>query len=185
MKYLACVDYTSSSRNVLKFLLKVLHDEDDVYLVCAECQLDFLDAIQDDVDDEVDVDVDEEALVKRKNKEAEESASQYIWGHSDKEVINRFNEHRHEQIAKGLSSYTEAIGRAHPAVKVSSYHLLTSDDVRSLLLEKSEEFNVDVVVVGSRSLSPLSGIMVGSVSDFLLRHCRVPVTVVRNVVEPS
>ncbi len=43
----------------------------------------------------------------------------------------------------------------------------------------ADQYHPDLIVIGSRGLSPVRGIMLGSVSDWVTRHAPCPVTVVR------
>ncbi|KAJ1569672.1 hypothetical protein HK405_009809 [Cladochytrium tenue] len=52
-------------------------------------------------------------------------------------------------------------------------------DPRDAIAWKVEHEKVDVLVVGSRGLSPLSRSLMGSCSDFLVRHLQIPVLVVK------
>ncbi|KAI9350001.1 hypothetical protein DFJ73DRAFT_796025 [Zopfochytrium polystomum] len=44
---------------------------------------------------------------------------------------------------------------------------------------KVEKENVDILVVGSRGLGPISRTVMGSVSDYLVRHLKIPVMVIK------
>ncbi len=47
------------------------------------------------------------------------------------------------------------------------------------ILAAAEEFNADLIVVGTRGLSDFSGLLLGSVSHKLIQHASCPVLVVR------
>lgn len=47
------------------------------------------------------------------------------------------------------------------------------------ILDNAKSFDVDTIVMGSRGLSEMKGLMVGSVSQRVLHHADVPVTIVR------
>ena len=47
------------------------------------------------------------------------------------------------------------------------------------ILEASEQLDVSVVVLGSRGLTGISTLMLGSVSDAVLHHTRRPTFIVR------
>jgi len=53
-------------------------------------------------------------------------------------------------------------------------------DPKHVLLEKIKEVKADLVIVGTRGLGLIAKLVVGSVSDFLVRNAPCPVTVVRN-----
>lgn len=47
------------------------------------------------------------------------------------------------------------------------------------ICEVAEKLGVDTVVIGSRGHSMLEKVFLGSVSDYVVRHCSVPVVVVK------
>ncbi|KAI9350940.1 hypothetical protein BDR26DRAFT_851812 [Obelidium mucronatum] len=78
---------------------------------------------------------------------------------------------------------TDAVSkaRAHlpPNMKIQAISL-KGDDPREVLLQEIEALNADCVVMGSRGLSKVKGVVFGSVSTFLMRHVRVcPVIVIK------
>ena len=82
-----------------------------------------------------------------------------------------------------------------------AYHVKVLDDAKKLLLEKypdlnvstkikkgyvskkileeSEEGNVDLIVIGSRGCGGLTGLFLGSVSNYVVNHCKLPILVVK------
>lgn len=48
-----------------------------------------------------------------------------------------------------------------------------------VICEQAEKIGVDLVVIGSRGHTPTQRLLLGSVSDRVVHHARVPVTVVR------
>jgi nucleotide-binding universal stress UspA family protein len=91
-----------------------------------------------------------------------------IWS---KEVLDEFEKAGHE-----ATSYVEKIGKAagaevesrvlkgHPAEKILSF---------------AEDNNIDMIIVGSLGKSGYERVLVGSVSEKIMRHAKVPVLVVR------
>jgi nucleotide-binding universal stress UspA family protein len=91
-----------------------------------------------------------------------------IWS---KEVLDEFEKAGHE-----ATSYVEKIGKAagaevesrvlkgHPAEKILSF---------------AEDNNIDMIIVGSLGKSRYERVLVGSVSEKIIRHAKVPVLVVR------
>ncbi|KAI8606931.1 hypothetical protein BC830DRAFT_1175899, partial [Chytriomyces sp. MP71] len=51
------------------------------------------------------------------------------------------------------------------------------------IAQKVEELKADAVIVGSRGLNKLSKAFLGSVSEYLARHCTCPVVIVRATEE--
>ncbi len=54
-------------------------------------------------------------------------------------------------------------------------------DVAAKIIEAADAVGAELIVVGSRGLSNLSAILLGSVSESLVRHARRPVLVVHEV----
>lgn len=52
-------------------------------------------------------------------------------------------------------------------------------DPATVILDAAKSFDADMIVMGSRGLGGLKGLLVGSVSDKVLHHAEVPVTIVR------
>ncbi len=52
-------------------------------------------------------------------------------------------------------------------------------DAATVILDAAESFDADLIVMGSRGLSELKGLLVGSVSHKIVEHAKVPVTIVR------
>ncbi|MFT5440300.1 MAG: nucleotide-binding universal stress UspA family protein [Alphaproteobacteria bacterium] len=52
-------------------------------------------------------------------------------------------------------------------------------DPAQLILDVAKTVGADMIVMGSRGLGELKGLLVGSVSDKVLHHAEVPVTIVR------
>lgn len=52
-------------------------------------------------------------------------------------------------------------------------------DPAQVILEAVQTFDADCIIMGSRGLGELKGLLVGSVSDKVLHHAEVPVTIVR------
>jgi nucleotide-binding universal stress UspA family protein len=91
-----------------------------------------------------------------------------IWS---KETLDEFQRAGHE-----ATSYIEKIGKAagaevetrvlkgHPAEKILNF---------------AEDNNIDMIIVGSLGKSGYERVLVGSVSEKIIRHAKVPVLVVR------
>lgn len=68
-------------------------------------------------------------------------------------------------VPPGLKAQTSAVVREGAAARV--------------LVNEATELDADVLVVGSRGLGAMSGLMLGSVSDYCIRNAPCPVVVVR------
>ena len=58
-------------------------------------------------------------------------------------------------------------------------HNSHTGDPAQVILDAVTSFDADLIVMGSRGLGELKGLLVGSVSDKVLHHAEVPVTIVR------
>jgi nucleotide-binding universal stress UspA family protein len=65
-----------------------------------------------------------------------------------------------------------------PDVEVSG-RIVIGNRVDDGILQVAEEINADIIVVGTRGLSPLRGAIMGSVSHSLIEKARCPVLVVK------
>jgi len=52
-------------------------------------------------------------------------------------------------------------------------------DPATVILDAAKSFDADLIVMGSRGLGGLKGLLVGSVSDKVLHHAEAPVLIVR------
>lgn len=62
---------------------------------------------------------------------------------------------------------------------ISETTQLKKGNVALRIVEASEDEDVDLVVVGSRGHSGLSSLLLGSVSNYVVNHCKKPVLVVK------
>jgi nucleotide-binding universal stress UspA family protein len=91
-----------------------------------------------------------------------------IWS---KEVLDDFEKEGHE-----ATSYVEKIGKAAGA-EVESRVL--KGNPAEKILSFAEDNNIDMIIVGSLGKSGYERVLVGSVSEKIIRHAKVPVLVVR------
>src|SRR5688572_22997495 len=66
----------------------------------------------------------------------------------------------------------------------TSYHI-TNGDILSSVLEYSEEKNIDLIIMGTTGSSGLTEIFIGSNTEKVVRHSRVPVLAVRQAPDIS
>jgi nucleotide-binding universal stress UspA family protein len=84
-----------------------------------------------------------------------------------------------QAVQEELDAHVKAAG-IDPSVKVTT-HPVHRPPARALI-EASEK--ADLLVVGSRGRGGFAGLLLGSVSDQLVRHAAGPVTVVRTGAKP-
>ncbi len=69
-----------------------------------------------------------------------------------------------------------ALARVPADIPVTS--IITQEPIRKALLKQVEEGHHDLLVMGSRGRGAVSAQLLGSVSHFILNHCRIPVLIV-------
>jgi nucleotide-binding universal stress UspA family protein len=69
--------------------------------------------------------------------------------------------------------------RATNAGVKETAHDSVEGDPAQVILDAVTSFDADLIVMGSRGLGELRGLLVGSVTDKVLHHAEVPVTIVR------
>ncbi len=75
-----------------------------------------------------------------------------------------------QTVARSMGSHIEAFDVVE--------HVMLGDPAHEILTA-AEQLGVDLIVMGSRGLSPIGNLMLGGVSEKIVRHARCPVTIVR------
>ena len=91
-------------------------------------------------------------------------------------VPERYHPPYEEGARRLLDEQVDLIGRAGGAV-VESY--LVTGRPAEAIIDLGEEIDAGLIVVGSRGLGPVQRLVMGSVSDAVVRHAHCPVLVVR------
>ena len=91
-------------------------------------------------------------------------------------VPERYDPPFEEGARKLLYEQTDRIGRVGGTVAQSQ---LARGRPAEAIVDLGEEIDADLIVVGSRGLGPLRRLVMGSVSDAVVRHAHHPVLVVR------
>lgn len=88
---------------------------------------------------------------------------------------NKITEMRKQQMEQTLQNAEKLLKSRN--VK---YQLLVGvvDEIREGLLKEADSLNADIVVVGSRGGSTLTKLIMGSVSDYVVKNAHIPVLVV-------
>jgi len=76
-----------------------------------------------------------------------------------------------------LEDTKKSLKAKHPKLTVST--LVKKGYVPDKILEASEAPDVDLIVVGCRGLGRLTGLFLGSVSNYVVNHCKKPILVVK------
>lgn len=99
--------------------------------------------------------------------------------------VGGFSNDYNEDYEKAIMSYhlsvletaKNTIKEKHPDVKVTT-QIKKGNTVQNIL-EASEAKDVDLVFIGGRGLSGLTGCFLGSVSNQIVNHCTKPIMVVK------
>jgi len=75
---------------------------------------------------------------------------------------------------------TKAAEKFRTAGFKTTTHLVEEDDARDVVLDHAERWPADVIVVGSHGRKGINRILMGSVSEAVVRHARCSVEIVRN-----
>jgi nucleotide-binding universal stress UspA family protein len=78
----------------------------------------------------------------------------------------------------GARRLAERAAEQAAAAGISAVALTATGDPATVIADQAGAGGVDLVVVGSRGLGPVSAVLMGSVSRALVRRAEVPVTVV-------
>ncbi len=76
-----------------------------------------------------------------------------------------------------LEDAKKSLKEKHPDLNVSTQ--IKKGYVSKKILEASENAGVDLLVIGSRGLGGLTGLFLGSVSNYVVNHCKKPTLVVK------
>lgn len=80
---------------------------------------------------------------------------------------------------KILTNILEAIGETEDKVDA----ILSWGDPMKIILEEINDKGYDIVVMGSRGLGPIRGILLGSVCERISRLAKCPVVIVKGLVQ--
>ena len=95
-----------------------------------------------------------------------------------RETVMRWLDAQVERIeAEGVK-----VAQAHLRLGRPDEHIIT---VAEEIVSLAEEIGAGLIVIGSRGLGKLRRVLLGSVSDSVVRHAHCPVLVVRKVEQPG
>jgi nucleotide-binding universal stress UspA family protein len=82
-----------------------------------------------------------------------------------------------------LSTKAQAIVQRARAAGADATYLVWEGEAGEAIVAAADSENADLIVVGSHGRSGVSRFLIGSVSDFVVRHAHCPVMVVRGKAE--
>jgi len=100
----------------------------------------------------------------------------------DSKEIYRNNK-RHLDGAKHLlrSMYEHYFKNNHHVLSLLvGSHANDNDSIGQIIVNASEKLNTDLIIIGSRGLGAVEKFFMGSVSKYVISHCRAPVLLVKN-----
>ncbi|XP_052779790.1 universal stress protein YxiE-like isoform X1 [Mya arenaria] len=82
---------------------------------------------------------------------------------------------QHKVVEKLCSDFTAKLRQAGVKGQADEQ---SGDKPGPTLVEMAEKLGVDCVIMGTRGLSKLKKLLMGSVSSYVVQHCNVPVSVI-------
>ena len=89
----------------------------------------------------------------------------------------------YEQLETMGSEITSDVENTAKAAGLEAESLVLKGDPAERIVNFAEEQNVDMIVVGSHGIGGFERLVIGSVSEKVVRHAKVPVLVVREQSE--
>jgi nucleotide-binding universal stress UspA family protein len=84
-----------------------------------------------------------------------------------------------------LTTKAQGLVQRAKAAGANAAFLVWEGEPGEAIVAAAESENADLIVVGSHGRSGVSRFLIGSVSDYVVRHAHCPVMVVRGGVEPA
>lgn len=95
---------------------------------------------------------------------------------SAREMTN-YQQQMSEHYSKSLKSVVDEIVGRYPELKLTSK--LLDGKPSSIIVDFAEEYNFDLIIIGSRGIGGIPGWILGSTSRRVVESCRIPVIVVK------
>jgi 4a-hydroxytetrahydrobiopterin dehydratase len=90
-----------------------------------------------------------------------------------------------ERILNEARTLLKAYGRKLTQLKIPHTLLLSRGDPRNKIVELSDEYEIDLVIIGRRGLNQITRLVMGSVSSHVLHNTSKPVLVVKRPPAPD
>ncbi|KAL3852268.1 hypothetical protein ACJMK2_015933 [Sinanodonta woodiana] len=94
----------------------------------------------------------------------------------DKDILVKLLEEEKEKIRQKLEGYAEWLRASKINGTVKSVHASSPGEG---ICKAAEEVGAAAVIIGTRGMGTVRRTLLGSVSDYVLHHCHVPVLVCR------
>jgi nucleotide-binding universal stress UspA family protein len=97
------------------------------------------------------------------------------------ETIELVRQEMTRQAKQLVSRIAETMGAGGPVVETA----VIFGDPRSVIVDQAEEWSADLIVIGSRGLTGLKRLLLGSVAQSVISHAPCSVAVVRKKQQPE